>query len=329
MENQKSPFRVVSLFAGVGGIDLAFKQAGASVIWANDFDKFARRTFELNFPQINFDPRSITEIPTADIPDHDILTAGFPCQAFSIAGYRQGFSDHRGNLFFEIERILLEKENKPAAIFLENVKNLKSHDRKNTFRVIAEKLSSAGYYIKEKVLNTAEYGGVPQNRERIYIVGFRDKKLTEVFNFPDKIELSKTVFDIIDRSIRQKDIFYYTEKSQYYPMLSEALKNGNTNTVFQIRRVYIRENKSQLCPTLTANMGTGGHNVPIIRDNFGIRKLTPSEAFKFQGFPVNFILPEDLANSHLYKQAGNSVSVPVITRIAENIIKVLGGTRQS
>jgi len=321
-------YKVVSLFAGVGGIDLGFKQAGASVIWANDIDSYARETFELNFPNTIFDPRSIAEIPTTDIPDHDILTAGFPCQAFSIAGYRQGFNDHRGNLFFEIERILLEKEKKPIAIFLENVKNLKTHDHKNTFQVIAEKLSRAGYHIKEQVLNTAEYGGVPQNRERIYIVGFRDNRLTDSFHFPEKIELTQTIFDVIDRSERELDIFYYKENSQYYPMLSEALKNGNANTMFQIRRVYIRENKSQLCPTLTANMGTGGHNVPIIRDNFGIRKLTPLETFKFQGFPEGFKLPKNMANSHLYKQAGNSVSVPVVARIAENILRVLGGPKE-
>lgn len=323
MQKEPNPLKLASLFTGVGGIDLGFQQAGAHVVWANDFDIFAKQTFELNFPGIPYDSRSITEIPTNEIPDHDILTAGFPCQAFSIAGYRQGFNDHRGNLFFEIERILLEKENKPRAIFLENVKNLKTHDHKNTFRVIAGKLADAGYYIKDKVLNTADYGGIPQNRERIYIVGFRDKNLAERFEFPGKITLRKSIFDLIDRTQKQDSIFYYKENSQYYPMLFDALSNGQAETVFQIRRIYVRENKSKVCPTLTANMGTGGHNVPIIRDNFGIRKLTPSETFLFQGFPISFKLPVEMANSHLYKQAGNSVSVPVIARIAERIIELL------
>lgn len=323
MEKKPNSITLASLFSGVGGIDLGFQQAGAHVVWANDNDIYAKKTYALNFPDTPYDGRSIIEIPTNEIPDHDILSAGFPCQAFSIAGYRHGFNDHRGNLFFEIERILLEKENKPKAIFLENVKNLKTHDHKNTFRVIAGKLADAGYYIKDKVLNTAEYGGIPQNRERIYIVGFREKQIAEKFEFPEKIDLTKSVFDLIDRTQRQDGIFYYKENSQYYPMLIEALSNGQSETVFQIRRIYVRENKSKVCPTLTANMGTGGHNVPIIRDNFGIRKLTPRETFLFQGFPVNYKLPVGMANSHLYKQAGNSVSVPVIARIAERIVKLL------
>lgn len=323
MEPYTKPLKVISLFAGVGGIDLGFQQAGAHVVWANDNDKYAKITYELNFPNSPYDGRGIAEVPTNEIPDHDILSAGFPCQAFSIAGYRRGFNDHRGNLFFEIERILLEKKNKPKAIFLENVKNLKNHDHKNTFKVITGKLADAGYHIKEKVLNTAEYGNIPQNRERIYIVGFRDEQLADQFEFPEKIKLTKKVYELIDRTQEQNHNYYYSEKSQYYPMLSEALANGSAGTVFQIRRIYIRENKSQLCPTLTANMGTGGHNVPIIRDDFGIRKLTPRETFLFQGFPSNYQLPKGIANSHLYKQAGNSVSVPVIARIAERIVDLL------
>lgn len=323
MEKEPNPLRLVSLFAGVGGIDLGFQLAGVNVVWANDYDIYAKKTYELNFPETTYDSRSITEIPTDEIPDHDILSAGFPCQAFSIAGYRQGFNDHRGNLFFEIERILLEKENKPRAIFLENVKNLKTHDHKKTFRVIAGKLADSGYYIKDQVLNTAEYGGIPQNRERIYIVGFREKQLAEKFEFPGKIDLRKSVFDLVDRTQRQDSVFYYKDNSQYYPMLLEALSNGQSETVFQIRRIYVRENKSKVCPTLTANMGTGGHNVPIIRDNYGIRKLTPRETFLFQGFPDSYKLPLGMANSHLYKQAGNSVSVPVIARIAERIVELL------
>lgn len=315
--------KLVSLFTGVGGIDLGFQQMGAHTVWANDNDIYAKKTYELNFPGTTYDNRSICEISTDEIPEHDILTAGFPCQAFSIAGYRQGFNDHRGNLFFEIERILREKENKPKAIFLENVKNLKTHDHKNTFKVISGKLSDAGYYIKDKVLNTADYGGIPQNRERIYIVGFREKWLTDKFEFPEKIDLSKSVFDLIDRTQKQDSVFYYKEDSKYYPMLLEALSNGHSEAVFQIRRIYVRENKSKVCPTLTANMGTGGHNVPIIRDNFGFRKLTPRETFLFQGFPESYKLPAGMAIAHLYKQAGNSVSVPVIARIAERIIELL------
>ena len=321
MSLEEKNITIASLFAGIGGICLGFKNAGAEVIWANDNDKHAFKTYTENFPNTVFDKRSIVDIPTNEIPDHDILTGGFPCQAFSIAGYQNGFNDDRGNLFFQIERILIEKDEKTKVIFLENVKNLETHDNKRTFKIINSKLLNAGYYIKSKVLNTADYGNLPQNRERIYIVGFRDRTLCENFNFPKKIKLTKTIHDIVNISERKPVYYYYNEKSQYYEMLkSEVTK---FETVYQLRRVYVRENKSNICPTLTANMGTGGHNVPIIRDNYGIRKLTPRETFMLQGFPENFKFPKGMARSHLYKQIGNSVSVTVIQRIAENIIKVL------
>lgn len=314
-------FRVVSLFAGIGGICMGFNSLGCKVIWANDFDPYAKVTYQLNFPETEFNSKSITEVLATEIPDHDILTAGFPCQAFSIAGYRNGFNDYRGNLFFEIERILNEHKNSPKAILLENVKNLKTHDNGRTFSEISNRLLKAGFYITTDVLNTAEYGNIPQNRERIYIVGFRDKAVLEKFQFPKPLKLTKPINSIIDFHKKQPDFFYYNESSPYYQMLKN---NINTDqTVYQIRRIYVRENKSNLCPTLTANMGTGGHNVPIIRDQFGIRKLTPRECFLFQGFPKSYKFPENLARSHLYKQAGNSVSVPVIRRIAKNMIQAL------
>lgn len=325
MEETNKVHRVVSLFAGIGGIDLGFINAGAKVIWSNDFDSNAGKTFQLNFPETIFDGRSIQSIPSKEIPEHDILAAGFPCQAFSIAGNRQGFNDHRGNLFFEIERLLVESEHKPEVIFLENVKNLQNHDNKNTFRVISSRLADAGYHIKAKVLNTAEYGNIPQNRERIYIVGFRHKELLDQFEFPQKIDLTNKVNNFFDRTLQQDKKYYYSARSQYYPLLSSAMANSQEDSVYQIRRIYVRENKSGLCPTLTANMGMGGHNVPIIKDKYGIRKITPREAFNLQGFPSDFKIPSTLADSHLYKQAGNSVSVPVIYRIAKNIIDVLDG----
>jgi len=315
--------KVISLFAGVGGICLGFKQAGADVIWANDNDKFAAITYRKNFPETKFIERDISKVSLSEIPKYNILTAGFPCQAFSIAGYRNGFHDERGNLFFQITRILKEKNFRPEAILLENVKNLKSHDKGKTYKVIIDNLHEAGFLIKDKVLNTSEYGNIPQNRERIYIVGFRDLNSYEKFNFPRPTSLLRNIFDLININEKKSDYFYYLPNSNYYEMLFEKMKNEDT--VYQIRRTYIRENKSKLCPTLTANMGTGGHNVPIIKDKFGIRKLTPEECYLFQGFPIGdeYQLPKNMARSHLYKQAGNSVSVPVIKRIAEKIINAL------
>ena len=165
-----------------------------------------------------------------------------------------------------------------------------------------------------------EYGNVPQHRERIYIVGFLSEEAYSKFKFPDPIPLTQTIHSIIDVT-EKKPLGLYYNNFKYYPELKRAMVNPNT--VYQWRRVYCRENKSNVCPTLTANMGTGGHNVPLIIDRYGFRKLTPEECIGFQGFPKEFKFPEDISNASKYKQAGNSVSVPVIRRIAEEMIRVL------
>lgn len=318
-----SKYKVASLFAGIGGICLGFKQAGAEIIWANEMDKNACITYRNNFGDDYLVEGNIEEVPSSHIPDFDILTAGFPCQAFSIAGYQKGFEDERGNVFFEVVRILRDKS--PKAFLLENVKNLVSHDKGNTFKVIKEALEAHGYYIKYKVLNSMEYGNVPQNRERIYIVGFKSKETLNNFQFPKPIKLKKTIHSIINTKDKKEDKYYY-KNSKYYEMLSKAM--NNKDTVYQLRRVYVRENKNNVCPTLTANMGTGGHNVPLIIDDYDIRKLTPRECLAFQGFPDDFIIPNEMVNSHIYKQAGNAVSVPVVRRIAQNMIKALRETKK-
>ncbi|MBD8942765.1 MAG: DNA cytosine methyltransferase [Clostridiales bacterium] len=307
--------KVASFFAGVGGIDTGFKDAGFDVIWANEFDKYAAETYSMNFDnQLVID--DIRNIKTKDIPDFDIMIGGFPCQAFSVAGYRKGFEDERGNLFFELERIF--KEKKPQVIFLENVKNLVGHDNGNTFRVILERLKEAGYHVKKDVLNACDYGNLPQNRERIYIVAFLDERAYKEFEFPDPVELTSSLKDYIDYDVKQDDKYYYTADScGFYEELKE--KVTNPDTTYQWRRIYVRENKSNLCPTLTANMGMGGHNVPIIYTPTGIRKFTPRECFNIMGYSRSYKLPENMANTHLYKQAGNSVVVPVIRKIAEEI----------
>lgn len=309
-----------SFFTGVGGIDIAFEKHGFETIYANEIEVNACRTFEKNF-KVKVDNRDINVIKSDEVPDFDIMLAGFPCQAFSLAGYRQGFEDDkgRGTLFFELERIF--KKKKPKIIFLENVKNLVGHDNGNTFRTILQKLESAGYYVKYQVLNAMDYGNIPQNRERIYIVAFRNKSLYQKFEFPKPLELKIKLNHLIDYHNKVEDKYYYTKNCNFYDTLLEEVKSQNT--VYQWRRTYVRENKKNVCPTLTANMGTGGHNVPLILSDHGIRKLTPKECFNIQGFCENFKLPEDIANTHLYKQAGNSVVVPVISRIAENIKKIL------
>ncbi len=320
-------YKVGSFFAGVGGIDLGFEKTNLfEVVYANEIDKYPVITYENNF-KLKVDNRDINIVSGKEIPDFDIMIGGFPCQAFSLAGYRQGFNDEkgRGTLFFEMIRIIKEKietGKQPEIVFFENVKNLVSHDSGNTFQTILEELKKLGYFVKQQVLNASEYGNTPQNRERIYIVGFLSKEKYEKFIFPLPIKLTKKIEDIVDFEEKVDKKYYYTEENcKFYNELYENMKNEKS--IYQWRRIYVRENKSGLCPTLTANMGTGGHNVPLINTKYGIRKLTPMECFMLQGFPDTFKIPTTLSNTRLYKQAGNSVVVTVVERIALEILNVI------
>jgi DNA (cytosine-5)-methyltransferase 1 len=313
------PKKTIDLFAGVGGIRLGFEKAGFKTVFANDFDKTCKQTYDLNFDSPKLDTRSIWDVPIEELPEFDLLLGGFPCQAFSIAGYREGFKDKkgRGDLFFRIAEILEERQ--PEAFLLENVKNLKNHDKGRTFSIIQKTLEEElGYFIKAEVLNSMTYANLPQNRERIFIAGFKDKRKRDQFSFPDAIPLTKSFREFVANEADDK--YYYNDKPLY-----EKIKNdvNSEETVYQWRRAYVRENKKGVVPTLTANMGMGGHNVPIIKNHKGIRKLTPKECFALQGFPKTFKLPKELRDTQLYHQAGNSVTVPLVERIARQIEKVL------
>ncbi len=324
VKDGKSNFSFIDLFAGIGGFHLAAQNLGGECVFASEFDKNARKTYELNFLKHNRELfhsgnfwGDITKVDEKIIPDFDFLFAGFPCQPFSVAGHRQGFKDEngRGNLFFDIVRIL--KEKKPKVIILENVKNLKTHDKGSTIKVIYKELQKLGYKITDKVLNAMEHGNTPQNRERIFIVGFLDKKAFDVFSFPEKTQLKKTIHNCLSKTVDEK--YYYNNKPLYEKLKDDII---NKDTVYQWRRKYVRENKSNVCPTLTENMGMGGHNVPIILDDRGIRKLTPKECANFQGYPKSYILP-NMADSNLYKQFGNSICVPLVEKIINNIVLAL------
>lgn len=316
--------KCASFFAGVGEIDKGFEAIDAfNVVYANEVDPYPVKTYELN-SKIKVDCRDIHEVKPSEIPDFDVMLAGFPCQAFSVAGNRQGFNDEkgRGTLFFELVRIIKEKN--PSIVFLENVKNLVGHDGGNTFAVIIETLQKQGYYIKRAVLNAMEYGNLPRNRERIYIVAFKDVEAYKNFEFPMPVVLDKKLSDIIDFNKKVDDKYYYTPgkyKGDIYEKLVEAM--DDSNAIYQWRRTYVRKNKSGVVPTLTANQGEGGHNVCLIKTKKGIRKMTPHECFNTQGFNSKFKLPKNMSDARLYKQAGNSVCVSVIERIAHNIANSL------
>lgn len=310
---------MIDLFCGIGGFHISAKKTNKiNIIYASDIDSYPSEVYRLNY-ELESHKDITKEDEKKDIPSHDILAGGFPCQAFSIAGARKGFDDIRGTLFFDVVRIA--NHHKPKVLFLENVKGLVGHDKGNTFKIILETLDKLGYDVFHKVLNTATHGNIPQNRERIYIVAFRKDLNIDNFKFPNEINLTNNFKDFIDRSIKVDDKYYYDKRFKIWPKIKNEI--SSMDTAYQWRRKYVRENKNNLCPTLTANMGTGGHNVPLIKDNFGIRKLTPQECFKLQGFPEDFKIPEKMSDARLYKMAGNSVSVPVIKRIFDNIIKTI------
>ena len=306
--------RVCSLFSGIGGIDLGFQQAGFDIVWANEFDHDAATTYRVNFGDKHLVEKDIRQVNPQDIPDFDVLVAGFPCQPFSIVGMQKGFKDPRGNLFFEIGRIIDIK--RPPIVFLENVANLMEHDGGKTFLVIYNTLAQFGYAVKYKVLDSLEYGNVPQHRNRIFIVAFLDYDQCARFSFPEPIERTVQLNDILDRSVKHDDIYYYNASSFYYNEMVKTVTDKRA--LYKINDHGVSPKKNFICPTLTANMGTYPDRVPIIKDDYGIRKITPLECLALQGFPKEFAFKGIPLNS-AYKQCGNSVVVPVIRRIADKI----------
>ena len=331
----KEIFKVGGLFSGVGGLELGFlRNKYYQISWANEFDKYCARTYRANFNH-KFIEKDINELSGKNLSDVDVLVGGFPCQAYSVAGYQKGFEDKRGNVFFQIIRIINELKQKPKVLLLENVKNIYTQDNKRTFKTIRDILEKNGYCVFSKIMNTCEYTQIPQNRERTFIFGFlegRDafmdhtKPMSTHFQNifpPKKNDKLKPMRDFIQKNEVDDKFFYRQDKYNYKELVKSITKK---DTFYQWRRVYVRENKNGVCPTLTANMGTGGHNVPLIKDDYGIRKLTPRECFNLQGFPKNFKFPKDVPNTQLYKQAGNSVTVEMISKVAEIIYESLSNS---
>lgn len=304
--------RIGSLFTGIGGIDIGFCQAGHKIVFANEIDKDSCITYRNNFHSNILIEGDIRSIEVETIPDIDVLTAGFPCQPFSVMGYRRGFKDPRGNVFFEIARIIDNK--KPRIVFLENVRNLIYHDRGKSFSVVYSTLAQFGYAVRYKIVNANEMN-VPQNRARVFIIGFLDIEECDRFHFPEPQRLTRGIDDIINRKAKHSDIYYYNEDSVYYGELNRKVgKDG----IYRIDDSGIANKRYDICPTLKANMGTYPDRVPIIRDDYGIRKLTPKECLAFQGFPQDYIF-KGVSLESAYKQCGNTVCVPVIRALAERL----------
>lgn len=328
-------YKMIDLFAGIGGIRLGFERAflqNAETIFASEIDFYAQITYEQNFRDDFCIAGDITEIPESDIPRFDICLAGFPCQAFSIAGKKEGFNDNyygknRGNLFLEVVRICAH--HRPKVIFCENVKGLVIHDRGNTFKVIRDSFQNIGYKVHYKILNSKDFG-LAQNRERIYIVCFRNDIDDSDFQFPKSSEESSTLIDILEEAPVSSKYYLssrYLETLRKHKQRHQLAGNGFG---------YIIRDLNEIAGALVCG-GMGREKnlivdarehskIPVTRiaseiNDENIRKLTPREWARLQGFPDDYALP--VADTHLYKQLGNTVSVNVIEAVAREIKKVL------
>lgn len=318
LQEGKKPYTVVSLFAGIGGICLGFKQAGFDIIWANERDVAACKTYRYNFGDSYLKEDDIRNISVESIPDFDVLTAGFPCQSFSTAGFKKGFRDPRGNLFFEIIRVIKQKQ--PRIVFLENVENIIEHDNQKTFLTIFNSLSDCGYDVKYRILQPLDYAGIPQRRKRVFIVAFRDIDDCDAFTFPLEIDKKQSIDSIIDFSKKQHSSYYYNTNHPSYFELEKKTKTGKIYSVKNDGSVYC---SGTICPTLIAGMGKFPERIPVVKDNYGIRRLTIRECLRFQGFPEEFNISRENNIEDAYKQIGNSVCVPIVYRVAVEIDKAL------
>lgn len=311
-----SQYTVGSMFAGIGGICMGFRDAGCKLVWANEIDKYACITYRLNFGDDYLVEGDIQEIKSQDIPSFDVLTAGFPCQAFSSVGLLGGFDDPRGNLFFETARVA--KAIQPRVIFLENVANLVKHDEGNTFKVIIQTLNELNYFVTWQVMNAKEYGDLPQQRNRIYIVAFKNEADIKRFRFPEKIDLTRTAFDLFDKE-KQEDKYYMDGHRMWSRMMEYMDKRDR---VYRFTDWGLSRSREGICPTLLAAMGSRFERIPFFYDDYSVRLLTPRECARLQGFPESYQFPNKY-EKQIYKQIGNSVAVPVVRRIAQNIIAAL------
>lgn len=304
----QSDFKFIDLFAGIGGMRIAFERVGGTCVFSSEWDEHCRVMYEANFGNKPFG--DITKIKEEEIPNHDILTAGFPCQTFSIMGNQRGFSDIRGTLFFDIVRIL--KAKRPKAFLLENVKQLVSHNKGKTFKVILEHLNNLGYHVHYKTLNGLDFG-VPQKRERIIIVGFQDnylfkfpvksnninKKLSDILEDDQNIDKKYFLSDyILDKLKKRLDL--QKKKIDFWPNIWHENKSGNLG----------------IHPFSCALRANGSYNYLMVN---GRRRFTPREMLRLQGFPDTFKII--LADIHIRKQAGNSVVIPKIEAVAYAMIE--------
>ncbi len=324
--SSKSTITVAEFFAGVGGFSTGLESISPtmfSTVFANDVDRNCALTFNINrSDNLTMRIDDIHNLLPTDIPPADLYVAGFPCQPFSVAGLQKGFDDPRSGALLKLMELI--KINRPSMLLFENVKNLLSHDNGRSLKGIVQMLMDRGYSVAYHVLDTAKITPIPQHRERLFIVGALDRDFIKRFQFPLSLDDNQERFTIRELLTREPapEKYTYKQNRTCFDVLQENVLEPYA--VYQLRRVYVRKNQSGQCPTLTANMGTGGNNVPIICDDHGtIRKFTPRECFRLQGFPESFRFPPKMSDTQLYKQAGNAVSVPVIRAIGQCLLDAL------
>ena len=323
------------LFSGMGGFASGLASAGFKLIWANDIDPSACTTFRHRFPGVIVVEKDVKDLSVGGdkLPGVDVLIGGFPCQSFSQAGDRRGFDDPRGELFLEIPRLLQEygSQRRPSLVVLENVPHLLYGADGTWFERVRYSLRKAGYWFRREscwTVNVHHATDLPQDRTRLFMVAAsRDQFSYNPFTPPPKNirnTRSQTIHDLIDRSFQRDRAEYLRPENKYYKMISYAMKHGQSDThIYQLRRSYVREKTDGLCPTLTANMGLGGHNVPFIRDKWGIRRLSVDEVAHLQGFDdVSNLFPE-LSSNNKYRLLGNAVCAKLAKRLATTCFEIL------
>ena len=313
------------MFAGIGGFCVGFDRAGIKTAWAIDNDFFCNETYGHNILGVRLIPEDIQKVSVRnhDLEPVDVLHAGFPCQSFSQAGGRRGFDDPRGKLFFEIVRLIRDfGDRKPKAIVLENSPYLRYGQGGVWFLELQKHIQRAGYWFREAncaELNAYDISELPQQRIRLYMVAFsRDHFRSGKFTFPTEKNLNPKRLDrYIDFQGEQADEYYLDPENRYFKMISGKVRNRRS--LYQLRKYEVRAKEPETCPTLTANMGLGGHNVPFVLDSRGLRKLTEDECLRLQGFPPKFRFPETVPRARRYVQVGNAVTVPVAQLVAERV----------
>lgn len=324
---QSPKFTFIDLFAGIGGMRIAFQKLGGKCVFSSEWDKHSQQSYYENFGEMPFG--DITKVNETEVPKHEVLVAGFPCQAFSIAGFKGGFKDTRGTLFFDVARILQEKH--PDAVFLENVKGLYGHDKGRTLDVILRTLrDDLGYYVPDPQIMNARDFGVPQNRERIFIVGFRNKAAADRFSYPKPLGVHTTIADILEDE--EVSVKYYLSNQYLRTLVNhrarheakghgfgyEIIPNDGVANAIVVggmgrERNLVIDNRLSNFEPITHIKGTVNKK--------GIRKMTPREWARLQGFPDKFKIV--VADSHAYKQFGNSVAVPAIQATGRNLLRAL------